>query len=87
MGWEIEGTDQFQEWYADLSARIEASRHANMKELRVQAGGRPLRIFFAFDPRRTAIRLLGGDKTGDKRFYERLVPQADELYDEHLSSL
>jgi hypothetical protein len=46
-----------------------------------------LRIFYAFDPRRAAIFLIGGDKTGDKRFYERLIPVADRLYDEDLEEL
>jgi hypothetical protein len=58
-----------------------------MKELRTQAAGDPLRILFAFDPRRVAILLIGGDKTGDDRFYERLVPRADDLYDAHLVHL
>ncbi len=66
---------------------VATSRHAHMRELRVQSGGRPLRIFYAFDPRRTAILLIGGDKTGDGRFYERYVPVADSLYDVHLEEL
>lgn len=66
---------------------IKGSRHANMKELRTQHQGRPLRTLFAFDPRRSAILLIGGDKTGDERFYTRLVPLADRLYDEHLEQL
>lgn len=66
---------------------IKGSRHANMKELRTQHQGRPLRTLFAFDPRRCAILLIGGDKTGDERFYSRLVPLADRLYDEHLEQL
>lgn len=66
---------------------IEGSRHTNMKELRTQHQGRPLRTFFAFDPRRNAILLIGGDKTGDKRFYDKMVPEADRLYDEHLQHL
>ena len=66
---------------------MQGSRHANMKELRSQAAGRPLRTFFAFDPRRTAILLLGGDKTGDDRFYERMLPIADDLYDQYLAEL
>mgnify|MGYP005846497935 CR=1 FL=1 len=51
------------------------------------SGGRPIRIFYAFDPRRSAILLIGGDKTGDGRFYEKYVPLADRLYDEHLEEL
>jgi hypothetical protein len=58
-----------------------------MRELRVQSGGRPIRIFYAFDPRRSAILLIGGDKTGDGRFYERMIPIADKLYDVHLDEL
>jgi hypothetical protein len=53
----------------------------------VQSGGKPLRIFYAFDPRRVAILLIGGDKTGDQRFYERMIPVADSLYDVHLEEL
>jgi hypothetical protein len=66
---------------------LTGSKHTNMKELRTQHQGRPIRTLFAFDPRRTAILLIGGDKTGDKRFYERMIPLADRLYDEHLESL
>ena len=66
---------------------IHGSRHPNMKELRTQHRGKPLRTLFAFDPRRTAILLIGGDKTGDERFYDRMVPLADRLYDEYLAEL
>jgi hypothetical protein len=69
------------------SSGITGSRHAHMRELRVQSGGKPLRLFYAFDPRRAAILLIGGDKTGDKRFYDRMFPVADALYDEHLAEL
>lgn len=66
---------------------LNGSRHAKMKELRTQHQGRPLRTLFAFDPRRAAILLIGGDKTGDDRFYQRMIPLADDLYDEHLETL
>lgn len=66
---------------------IAGSRHSHMRELRVQHGGRPYRILYAFDPRRHAILLLGGDKTGDKRWYETHVPLADRLYDDHVNTL
>jgi hypothetical protein len=69
------------------SSGVEGSRHGHMRELRVQSGGRPLRIFYAFDPRRAAILLIGGDKTGDDRFYARYIRVADDLYDEHLAEL
>lgn len=58
-----------------------------MKELPTQHRGRPIRTFFAFDPERSAVLLIGGDKTGDNRFYDRLIPRADDLYDQHLSEL
>ena len=66
---------------------VKGSRFRNMKELRTQHQGRPLRTFFAFDPLRNAILLIGGDKTGDGRFYERMIPVADRLYAEHLAEL
>ncbi len=69
------------------SSDVNGSRHGRMRELRAQSGGNPLRVFYAFDPRRTSILLIGGDKTGDGRFYERYVPIADDLYDEHLLQL
>jgi hypothetical protein len=58
-----------------------------MKELRTQSAGKPIRSFFAFDPRRSAILLIGGEKTGDSRFYDRMIPIADKLYDSYLSEL
>jgi hypothetical protein len=70
-----------------LSSRVSTSRHPHLRELRVQHAGRPLRVLYAFDPRRTAILLLGGEKTSDDRWYERSVPRADRLYDEHLMAL
>jgi hypothetical protein len=69
------------------STGIESSRHGHMRELRVQHKGRPLRVLYAFDPRRIAILLLGGDKTGDDGWYATFVPKADALYDEHLEAL
>lgn len=58
-----------------------------MRELRVQHRGDPYRLLYAFDPRRTALLLIGGNKAGDNRFYERLIALADRLYDEHLRQL
>ena len=58
-----------------------------MRELRVQSRGKPIRVFYAFDPARTAILLIGGNKTGDKRFYKRMILIADRLYDEHIAQL
>ena len=69
------------------SSGVRSSRHSHMRELRVQIGGRPFRVFYAFDPRRTAAILVGGDKTGNSRFYRRYIPIADRLYDEHIDRL
>jgi hypothetical protein len=113
MSWDIEGTDEFGEWFGALSedeqedviakvdllvefgpdlpfphsSGIESSRHARMRELRIQHRGRPIRVLYAFDPRRTGILLLGGDKTGDDRWYDVNVPVADRLYDEYMHEL
>jgi hypothetical protein len=113
MVWEIEYTDEFNEWWETLSekqkddvfrsvgmleqegpalnypysSKINGSRHSNMRELRTQSGGGPLRTFYAFDPRRNAILLIGGDKTGDDRFYQVMVPRADKIYDDYLREL
>lgn len=69
------------------SSGINGSKHKHMRELRTQHAGRPFRTLYAFDPRRNAILLLGGDKTGDDRWYEINVPIADRCYDEHLEEL
>ena len=66
---------------------VHGSRHGNMKELRTQHAGRPYRTFFAFDPTRTGVLLIGGDKTGDDRFYDRMVPLADATFDAYLKGL
>ncbi len=113
MTWDIEYTDEFGDWWANLtedeqvslaasvqllevrgpalgyphSSGIYGSKHGHMRELRTQHAGRPLRTLYAFDPRRMAILLIGGDKTGDDRWYDINVPIADRLYDEHLIQL
>lgn len=69
------------------SSGVESSRHSHMRELRVQHAGDPYRVLYAFDPRRSAILLIGGNKTGSDRWYERYVPVADDLYDAHLRML
>lgn len=63
---------------------VKGSRHKNMKELRIQNKKRVFRIFFIFDPDRKAILLIGGDKRGDRRFYEKMTPIADNLYEKYL---
>ena len=113
VAWEVEFTDEFQEWWNSLgedeqddvavsvrhliefgpalgfphSSKVVTSRYPQMRELRTQSGGRPLRTLYAFDPLRTAVLLIGGDKTGDGRWYESFVPVADRLFDEHLKQL
>lgn len=110
MGWEIEYTDEFKEWWDHLeedeqesvdasvgllerlgvalghphSSDIRGSQHSNMRELIVQHKGKPYRILYAFDPRRVAILLIGGNKTGKDRWYKEFVPKADKIYAQHL---
>ena len=69
------------------SSKINGSKHSHMRELRVQSQGNPIRVFYAFNPTRSAILLIGGDKTGNDRFYDEYIPMADRLYDEHLDEL
>ncbi|MEY8185295.1 type II toxin-antitoxin system RelE/ParE family toxin [Serratia marcescens] len=57
-----------------------------LKELRVQHRGRPFRVFFAFDPQQQAVLLCGGDKTGDKRFYQRMLPIAAMEFSHYLAT-
>ncbi len=63
---------------------VNASKHKNMKELRIQSKGRPFRIFFAFDKKRQALLLIGGNKSNNKRFYKTMIPWADDLLSEYL---
>jgi hypothetical protein len=70
--------------YADT---VQGSKFPNMKELRVQHAGRPYRILFAFAPRRCALLLIGGDKTGNDRWYEEFVPKADAIFTQHLREI
>jgi hypothetical protein len=69
------------------SSGINGSKHEHMRELRTQHEGRPYRTLYAFNPLRTAILLIGGDKTGNDDWYDKHVPIADRLYDEHLNEL
>lgn len=68
---------------------LKGSRHANMKELRFDWDGGVWRVAFAFDPKRQAILLVGGDKGGvdQRRFYKRLIAVADERFDRHLAEV
>jgi hypothetical protein len=66
------------------SSDIRRSKHAHLRELHK---GRPYRVLYAFDPRRAAILLIGGDKTGDERWYDVHVPLADKIYDRHIAAL
>ncbi len=63
---------------------VKGSRHANMKELRAGT----IRVLFAFNLKRTALLLIGGDKRDRwQEFYARMIPLADDLFDEHLKEL
>lgn len=68
---------------------VSSSRHRNMKELRPGSAGRSeLRVMFAFDPERSAIMLIAGDKTGNwTRWYKENIPLADDIFDDHLRKL
>ena len=113
MSWQVEFTDEFEQWWSTLSAseqgkvdarvgllmehgpklgfpfssQVKISRFPEMRELRAQAGGDPLRILYAFDRRRVAILLIGGDKTGDGRWYQTNVPLGDRLFELHLKAI
>jgi hypothetical protein len=69
------------------SSAVEGSKYGHMRELRIQHKGDPYRVLYAFDPRRIAVLLIGGNKGGDDRWYERLIPKADKIYEEHLRAL
>jgi hypothetical protein len=68
---------------------LNGSKHANMKELRAETANKVIRVAFAFDPTRSGILLVAGDKSGvsQKRFYKRLIATADALFDAHLARL
>ena len=92
MSWDVEYTDEFEAWWEGLSEQEQVSLAASVAllEERGPSLGHPHssgRTLYAFDPRRMAILLIGGDKTGDDRWYEVHVPIADRLYDEHLDQL
>jgi hypothetical protein len=64
-----------------FSSAIAGSKYP-LRELRVQAQGHPLRVFYIFDEERQAVILLGGDKQGDDRFYAREVPRAERIWEQ-----
>ncbi len=76
MQWDVEYTDIFGSWWQEL-----------VRELRVQHKGMPIRVLYAFDPRRVALLLLGGSKKGNERWYQAFVPVAEKLYDQHLEHI
>jgi hypothetical protein len=107
---EVVGTDEFVDWFGDLSDadRESVSRYVDLlemqgvahpyssaingasfalRELRVQSQGRALRVFYAFDPKRRAVVLIGGDKTGKDRFYEEFIPLATAIWNEYLREI
>ena len=66
---------------------LKGSKLKNLKELRVQYRGDPYRILYAFDPKREALLLVGGNKTEDKKWYDKMIPRAEKLFQAHLDSL
>lgn len=114
MTWEVNGTDEFAEWFGELpeaqqdhliaavellaghgpeldrpfADRIKGSKHHNMKELRPRGAAKHLRVLFMFDPRREAILLIGGDKSGNwDAWYAEAIPEAERLYEQYLEDL
>jgi hypothetical protein len=69
------------------SSGVEGSEYSHMRELRVQHAGRPYRVLYAFDPRSVALLLIGGDKSGQDRWYEQYVRIADRIYTTHLREI
>jgi hypothetical protein len=69
------------------SSSINDSKYSHMRELRIQHRGKPYRVLYAFDPHRNAILLLGGNKIGNKRWYDQYIPIADKLYKEYIDTL
>ncbi len=71
-----------------FSSGIDGSKFSHMRELRIQSHGDPIRVFYAFDPKRTAILIIGGIKRGkEKRFYKDYIPKADKLFEEYLKNM
>ncbi len=68
------------------SSQIKGSKYA-LRELRAQSGGDPLRAFYAFDPKRQAVLLIGGGKAGDDSFYARMIPRAEKIWEEYLGEI
>jgi hypothetical protein len=66
---------------------LQGSQYPNLKELRVQHGGEPWRILFAFDTIRQAVVLVGGNKTGDARWYKKNISIAERRFSQHLETL
>ena len=69
------------------SSDVRGTKYGSIRELRIQHKGKPYRILYAFDPRRTAILLIGGKKAGGQRWYEKYVPLAEKIYEKHLKTL
>jgi hypothetical protein len=112
MAWSIEGTDEFQAWFAGLTPAerisvaekialleekgpslgrphadtLKGSKVPNLKELIIQHAGDPYRVIFVFDPRRTAILLLGGRKA-DEKWYKTAIPEAERIYKRYLDEI
>ncbi len=69
------------------SSKINGSKYSHMRELRIQHRGKPYRILYAYDPKRKAILLIGGNKAEDKKWYKKFIAKADKLYAAHLIDL
>ena len=104
MVWEVEYTNEFGDWWANLSEDKQEALDSSVRLLEARGPGlgyphssgingsrhkhlRELRTLYAFDPRRSAILLIGEDKTGNDRWYDTHIPAADQLYDQHIEQL
>ena len=84
VGWLVEYSPTLGRPYADT---LKGSSIANLKELRVQHAGHPYRILYAFDPKRSAYLILGGDKTGNPNWYVDAIRRAEAIYAQHLKEI
>ena len=91
LEWSVEYTDEFGAWWNDLSVEEQEDVDASVGLLERYGPAlkfpHSLYALYAFDPIRSAILLVGGEKTGNDRWYETFVPQADRLFSEHLRSI
>ena len=98
--WKVYRTDEFKKWFNDLNLlakesilkdiiilSTKGSKISNLKELRTKSGNSQYRTIFCFDPERDIILLVGGNKSNVKKFYESIIPKAEQLYFDYLKEI